>query len=154
MTIRPVVESELGVVLPLLAGYQRFYGVDGPDDRRNADFFRRFLAPSQYGELIAAWNGNKPSGIACLYWTFSSVHAESVALLNDLYVDEDARGIGVGRALISAAGYAARARGCTRLRWWTQIDNRRAQRLYDSMPSCRSAWFEYELNVADRGSAD
>ncbi len=148
MTVRPVAEVELCAVLALLADYQRFYGVDEPDSERNADFFGRFLAPSAEGVLIAAWNHASPVGVACLYWTFSSVRAEAVALLNDLYVDEPARGTGVGRALITAAGDAAGRHGCTRLRWWTQIDNRRAQRLYDSMPSRRSAWFEYELEVA------
>lgn len=86
MTVRPVAEEELAVVLPLLAAYQRFYGVKEPDDERNMTFFRRFLAPSDHGELIAAWDGVSPIGVACLYCTFSSVLAEKLALLNDLYV--------------------------------------------------------------------
>ena len=66
-------------------------------------------------------------------------------LLNDLFVAEDVRGGGVGRALIDAALDVARERGSSSLSWQTALDNRTAQRLYERTGAERSAWFEYEL---------
>ncbi len=52
--------------------------------------------------------------------------------LEDLYVDQAARGGGIGRALIEDLVALARARGWKRLYWHTDRDNARARALYDS----------------------
>jgi GNAT superfamily N-acetyltransferase len=129
----------------MIAAYQRFYEVLDPDDDRNRTFFRRFLAPSDDGLLLAARVEGRLAGYTCLYWTFSSLSAEEVVLMNDLFVDEGQRGAGVGRALIEAATAVARDRGAGHLEWATAPDNERAQRLYDSTGAERSVWVTYEL---------
>lgn len=146
MRVAPVTEEQFEAVLPLIADYQRFYGGD-PDPARNAAFFRRFLEPSDEGLLLGAWEDADLLGHACLYWTFSSVSAEEVVLLNDLFVREQHRGSGVGRLLIDAAVDVARARGARVVRWYTALDNRDAQRAYERVGAERSAWFEYELII-------
>jgi GNAT superfamily N-acetyltransferase len=152
--VAPVTAEEYPRLLPLVAAYQRFYGVAEPDEAQNEEFFRRFLAPSDDGLLLGAWVERELAGYACLYWTFSSVSAADVVLLNDLFVHESFRGAGIGRGLIDAALDVARGRGASVVRWWTALDNRRAQRLYESTPAQRSAWFEYEIAVvADEESA-
>ena len=147
VTIRPLGPAELPAALPLIAAYQRFYGVAEPDRGRNERFFARFLEPSEAGSLLGAWRESELCGFACLYFTFSSVHAEDVVLLNDLFVSESSRGAGVGRALIEHSAGVAAARGVSRLRWSTALDNRRAQALYERFAAERSAWFEYDLPV-------
>jgi GNAT superfamily N-acetyltransferase len=146
--VGPVAEREFEALLPLIAAYQRFYEVDDIDSDRNRFFFRRFLAPSADGELLAARDGNGGIlGYACLYWHFSSTRAVETVLMNDLFVTPEARGRGVGRALIEASRAVARARGAAWLEWATAPDNHTAQRLYDSMTSEKSTWLEYELDV-------
>ena len=144
VSVRPIAENEYEAVLPLISGYQRFYEAE-PDDERNRTFFRRFLAPSDDGILLGAWAGPELVGFACVYWTYSSVHAVEIGLLNDLYVAKSARGKGVGEALIDASAEVARAHGAHHLEWLTHVDNRQAQRLYERFPADRSAWFGYEL---------
>jgi GNAT superfamily N-acetyltransferase len=145
--VAPIAPPEFERVLPLIADYQRFYGVAEPDGARNADFFRRFLAPSDDGLLLGAWRGDELVGHACLYWTFSSISATEVVLLNDLFVVPAARGGGVGRALIEHSAAVARERGASKLTWSTALDNRTAQALYERTGAGRSAWFDYELDV-------
>jgi ribosomal protein S18 acetylase RimI-like enzyme len=53
--------------------------------------------------------------------------------LQDLYVDECARGRGVARALIEHVAQSARERGSPRLYWLTHQDNARARALYDKV---------------------
>ncbi len=143
-TVRPLRVEELESALPLFAGYQRFYEAE-PDDRRNREFFRRFLAPSEEGLLLGAWDGDGLVGFATLYWTFSSTRAGDVALMNDLFVAAGRRGGGIGRQLIEACAAAARDRGCLVLEWYTAPDNRTAQRLYDGVGAERSTWVAYEI---------
>ncbi|HEX5990465.1 MAG TPA: GNAT family N-acetyltransferase [Solirubrobacterales bacterium] len=145
--IAPVADEEFEQLLPLIAAYQRFYEVAEIDDARNRSFFRRFLAPSEDGLLLGARREGRLVGYACLYWHFSSLESTECVLMNDLYVDESARGQGVGRALIEASAEIARERGVPFVEWSTAPDNETAQRLYDSTGAERSEWFSYELRV-------
>ncbi len=145
--IAPIAPEKLEELLPLIAAYQRFYEVENIDDERNRTFFRRFLAPSEDGLIIGARSGGRLVGYACLYWHFSSLEACESVLMNDLFVDESARGQGVGRALIEAAAAVAREREVPFVEWSTAPDNETAQRLYDSTAAERTEWFSYELRV-------
>jgi GNAT superfamily N-acetyltransferase len=146
--VSPVREEEFETLLPLISAYQRFYEVDDVDADRNRFFFRRFLAPSDVGLLLAARDETGVIlGYACLYWFFSSLQAVETVLMNDLFVAPEARGRGIGRALIGATEQAARERGAGWVEWSTAPDNHTAQRLYDSLTGEKSTWLTYELGV-------
>jgi GNAT superfamily N-acetyltransferase len=148
---RAATPADLEDLLALIADYQGFYARHAQDDARNAEFFGRFVAPSDRGMIIGAYDAGgagPPAGYACLYWTYSSISATDVVLLNDLYVRPERRGGGVGEALLAAAVAVAREREASHLRWMTALDNRPAQRLYERVGAERSAWFEYEIAVA------
>ncbi len=150
--IAPVTAAQFEELLPLIAAYQHFYEVDDIDGERNRAFFRRFLAPSEDGMLLGAREGGRFAGYACLYWHFSSLRAAESVLMNDLYVEQDQRGGGVGRALIEASAAVARERGAALLEWQTDPDNHTAQRLYDTTGAKRSDEVEYELDLAQPAS--
>jgi GNAT superfamily N-acetyltransferase len=145
--ISPLTGEDLEELLPLIAAYQRFYETEGIDEERNRAFFRRFLAPSEDGLLLGARGDGRLVGYACLYWHFSSTRAVETVLMNDLYVEQSARGSGVGRALIEATAEVARERGVSSIEWSTAPGNHAAQRLYDSTGAERSEWLSYELRV-------
>ena len=147
-TIDTATAEDLEDVLPLFAGYQRFYTGTAQDDAKNRAFLERFVG-GEAGRLLVARDDETgvALGFANLYWTFSSTIAEEHVLLNDLFVSDDARGKGVGLALIEVARDVARERGSKSLSWQTALDNRTAQRLYERTEADRSAWFEYELDA-------
>ncbi len=145
--IEPISPQQMDTLLPLVAAYQRFYEVEDVDDERNRTFFSRFLAPSEDGLLLGAWREEQLVGYACLYWHFTSLVPAETVLMNDLFVAEDQRGEGIGRALIEASAEVARGRGAHHLEWATAPDNQDAQRLYDSTGAERSEWVEYELRL-------
>lgn len=144
--VAPVSATQFEELLPLIADYQRFYRAE-PDSERNREFFRRFLAPSQDGLLLGARGEAGFLGYACLYWHFSSTKAREAVLMNDLFVVAEARGQGVGRALIEASAAVGRERGAAVLEWSTEPGNATAQRLYDSTGAERSEWVSYEIEL-------
>jgi GNAT superfamily N-acetyltransferase len=79
------------------------------------------------------------------YRRFARPSAGSVGMyLDDLFTDPDARGTGVGRALIAEVSAAAKREGCTVVRWITSTDNATARRLYDSVATA-TEWVTYDL---------
>jgi GNAT superfamily N-acetyltransferase len=146
MNVESVRAAEFEKLLPLIADYQRFYRAE-PDTDRNREFFRRFLAPSEEGLLLGARDEDSFLGYACLYWHFSSTRAIEAVLMNDLFVVAEARGKGVGRALIEASAAVGRERGAAVLEWSTEPGNATAQRLYGSTGAERSEWVSYEIEL-------
>jgi len=63
--------------------------------------------------------------------------------LDDLFTTPKARGLGVGRALITRVKAHATAHGGGELRWFTEAENTTAQRLYDTLAT-KSSWVVYE----------
>ena len=62
--------------------------------------------------------------------------------LQDLFVDPNHRGGGVGRALIAGVEKAAREAGASRVHWLTQESNKTARFLYDQVAE-RSGFIQY-----------
>lgn len=145
--IKPITELEYSKVEPLIMAYQTFYEVKDIDSARNREFFSRFIGSNHSGWLLGAYAEDKLVGFGCFYRHKSSLTATNVVLMNDLYVEEAARGKGAGRALIEGGIKLAREWRASHLTWATAPDNHTAQSLYDSTGAEKVAWLEYELEV-------
>lgn len=147
VTISKVTQLDLSELLPLMRAYCDFYGVEPRDDRLVA-LSRSLIDSSGEGlQLIARDEAGKAVGFATLYWTWQTLDAGRVGVMNDLYVAPDVRGAGVGRRLIEACRGACRKRGVGKLVWETAPDNATAQRLYDSLGAESSTWLAYEIDA-------
>jgi GNAT superfamily N-acetyltransferase len=148
MTVERVTEADLDDLLALMRGYCDFYEADTPDEALLA-LSRALLAdPDNEGmQLIARDDAGRAVGFATVYWTWQTLAASRLAVMNDLFVTADARGTGLADALIAACVDEARAKGATSLSWQTAKDNHRAQKLYDRIGAKRSEWVDYSLPV-------
>ncbi len=79
--------------------------------------------------VLLAFEGEKPVGIATCVLGYSTFKAATVWNIHDLAVLPEARGQGVGEALIRAAEAEARKLGCGKMTLEVRSDNP-AQRLY------------------------
>jgi GNAT superfamily N-acetyltransferase len=132
--------------MPMLRGYCDFYRVAPTDERLRALATALIENPAEGVQLIARSDGT-PVGFATVYWTWQTLHAGRVGVLNDLYVVSAARGSGAGRALIERCRELCRERGAEKLVWETAPDNKTAQRLYDGIGAVKSTWLSYELDA-------
>lgn len=144
--VRPVVAEDLPALLPLLRGYSTFYEAS-PGDDELMGMARSLLAePDREGQqLVAVGSAGELLGFATLLWTWDTTRAVRIAVMEDLFVRDDARGRGVGRELLRACHGRAHERGCDSLTWETAPDNRTAQRLYDATGATRDTWYAYRL---------
>jgi GNAT superfamily N-acetyltransferase len=141
--------ADLPELLPLLRAYCDFYKV-APGDAALLELSRALLAdPRREGlQLLARDEGGNAVGFATLYWTWQTLSAARVGIMNDLYVAPEARGTGVAGALVDACLERCREHGATELIWQTARDNARAQALYDRIGGTRDdRWLDYSLPV-------
>jgi GNAT superfamily N-acetyltransferase len=146
-TIATVTEDDLDDLLPLVRGYLTFYEVDPPDSEVLA-LSRALLAdPEREGlQLIARDEAGAAIGFATIFWTWSTLSASRIAVMNDLFVDPSARGTGLADELINACVARCRERGdITSLGWQTAKDNHRAQAVYERVGGVREEWLDYSL---------
>jgi GNAT superfamily N-acetyltransferase len=141
--------DDLPELLPLMRAYCDFYQV-APSDQALLELSRALLAdPRREGlQLLARDDSGRAVGFATLFWTWQTLAAARVGVMNDLYVAPQARGAGVAGGLIAACLERCREHGATRLVWQTAVDNHRAQALYERMGATREdRWLDYELPV-------
>ena len=92
-------------------------------------------------------------GFAQLYPSFTSAGMARIFVLNDLFVQPEARGRGIASALLRRAAAFAREAGAVRLTLSTEIGNEAAQALYRREGWARDEAFHvYNLPVAPRGT--
>jgi GNAT superfamily N-acetyltransferase len=91
--------------------------------------------------LVAILDG-RVVGIVHYLYHRSTWTAADYCYLQDLFTAEEARGRGVGRALIEAVYERAKGDGAARVYWLTHETNTSAQALYDKVAS-RSGFIQY-----------
>jgi GNAT superfamily N-acetyltransferase len=148
--ITTVTEADLPELLPLMRGYCDFYEVDPPDDELLAMSRELMARPELEGvQLIARDEDGRAVGFATIFWTWSTLSASRIAVMNDLFVSPDARGGGTAEALIAACAERAREHGATSLDWQTARENERARRVYDRIGGhADDRWVDYSLAVS------
>ncbi|MFN2527184.1 MAG: N-acetyltransferase family protein [Candidatus Baltobacteraceae bacterium] len=125
--------TDLDDLRPLLQAYRLFYKQDR-DPAGEQRFLQERLANLD-STIFIARSAERAVGFAQLFTTYSSVHLGPSLSLEDLYVDPQARGKGIARALLDRAKAHALQMKATGMFLETAHSNRAAQRVYE-----RAGW--------------
>lgn len=130
--VRPLIAGDKQSWLPLWAGYLAFYNATLAPEVTETAFARLTdTDPDMFG--LAAELDGRIVGIAHAVVHRSTWATAPYVYLNDLFVAPEARGGGVGRALIEAVYARADAIGAERVYWLTHESNAAARKLYDTL---------------------
>ncbi|WP_071796327.1 GNAT family N-acetyltransferase [Natronohydrobacter thiooxidans] len=133
VTISPLTPEDKPQWAQLWYAYLDFYQTTLPLDVYSATFDALLSdAPYSPSGLLARLDG-RPVGLVHYLFHAHCWKPAGVCYLQDLYVSEQARAQGVGRALIKAVYAAADARGVPDVYWMTQDFNATARKLYDQI---------------------
>jgi len=139
--IRSATTEDLNELLRLYVAYRVFYG-EAPEEQRATAFVLDRLKQSS-GRYFLALHEQDAIGFMHLMPSTNTLAMRPIWLLEDLYVDESARGQGVATALVSHAEAFARSTGAERLTLATAHDNLAAQHLYKKLGYVREDHFLY-----------
>lgn len=134
--VRSVVQEDFPRWKILWDCYNSFYGRAGatalPDEITQTTWRRFFDAYEPMHALVAEQNGNM-LGLVHYLFHRSTILMNPNCYLQDLFTVEEARGRGVGRALINAVYERAKEAGVQRVYWQTHETNATAMKLYDKV---------------------
>jgi Acetyltransferases len=127
------VQSDLSLILHFiekLAEYERLRDVCvASEDKLRVTLFGEHPA----AEVLIASIDDEPVGFALFFHNYSTFLAQRGVFLEDLFVNPDARGRGVGRALLARLAQIALERDCGRLEWFVLDWNDLAISFYRSL---------------------
>jgi len=113
-----------------MIGFRNWWQRDEPDDAAFEAGVRRLLGDPNTDFLLA---GAPPAGVCQLRYRYAVWTASEDCLLEDIFVEAEARGTGLGKALVEAAFERARERGCARMELDVNEANAAALTLYESL---------------------
>ncbi len=133
MEIRPARPEDCGRLLELvraLAEYEKLaHLATGTLEQLREELF----GATPVIEAVIAWDGARAAGFALYFHNFSTFLARRGLYLEDLFVVPEARGRGIGRALMKHCARLAVERGCGRFEWAVLDWNRPAIEFYEAI---------------------
>jgi GNAT superfamily N-acetyltransferase len=132
IVIRKATGADSKAVIELIIGLAKFEHLKPPDSRAKIrlvkDIFGRKLA-----EVFVATLGGTFVGYALFFYTYSSFLARPTLYLEDIFVRDNSRRLGVGRALFMRCVEEAARHGCGRVEWQVLTWNWKAMKFYEKL---------------------
>ncbi|MDD4363897.1 MAG: GNAT family N-acetyltransferase [Atribacterota bacterium] len=132
LTIRKTELSDVPVILSLikeLAVYEKLSDKVVTDEEA---IRKTLFGEKTYAEaLLAIWEGH-PAGMVIFFHNYSTFLGKPGFYIEDLYVKEQFRGLGIGKELLLKCVQIARERDCGRMEWLV-LDWNPARKFYEKL---------------------
>jgi GNAT superfamily N-acetyltransferase len=93
----------------------------------------KLFGPRPYAEVLIGELDGSPQGFALFFHNFSTFEGRPGIYLEDLFVRPEARGSGLGKALLAHLAKLCVTRDCARLEWWVLDWNTPSIGFYQSL---------------------
>jgi GNAT superfamily N-acetyltransferase len=114
-----------------------------PDRQAQQTGLQAIISNPELGIILLARHNDKVVGMVSLLFSISTALGGRVAILEDMVVLPDKRGVGIGSALLNAAISTARDSGCQRITLLTDSDNAIARGFYEKHGFVRSSMLAF-----------
>ncbi len=147
MSVRHATEADVPAILRFiqeLAEYEKL-----PDEAKatEEDLQHTLFGARPYAEVLIAEQNQTPVGFALFFHNYSTWLGKPGIYLEDLYVQPRARGLGLGKELLTRLAQLTHDRGCGRLEWSVLDWNRPAIDFYESVGAVpMTGWTTYRLS--------
>jgi GNAT superfamily N-acetyltransferase len=145
VTVRAIAPADEPVWRRLFRDYGTFYKTSF-DDAQLDHVWSLLLDPAGRVDALVAEQDGVVVGMAHYRSHPDTFSTGTDWYLDDLFTAPEARGTGVGTALIEHLTALGKATGPGTLRWITADDNVTAQRVYDKLAK-KTSWVTYEVRL-------
>jgi GNAT superfamily N-acetyltransferase len=115
--IVPATEADVPDIHRLIRALAEYERLGHEHVSTEADLRNGLFGPRPYAEVLLARVEQETVGFALFFHNYSTFLGRPGLYLEDLFVQQDRRGQGIGRALLAALARIAVDRGCGRFEW-------------------------------------
>jgi GNAT superfamily N-acetyltransferase len=132
-SLRAAERRDVEAIVALIRGLAEFEKLTHLLEVTADTLAQHLFGPRPIVEAIVAERAGRVVGFALFFISFSTFLAKPGLWLEDLFVEPDQRGIGIGKALLEQLARLAAARGYGRFEWSVLDWNEGAIRFYQRM---------------------
>ncbi len=148
LKIRMAKEEDVPAILNYILALAEYEGltdqIKSTEESLKEALFVRHAAEA----LIAELEGT-PVGFAIWAYTFSTFTGKPTLFIDDAYVEERFRGMGIGSSIFAFLAGVACEKDCARMDWYCTLDNISGKEYYRRMGAEEQDWFTvYRLTRA------
>ena len=148
LAIESATVDDVPLILELIGELADFEQLRHEVTATEADLRRTLFGEHPGAEVVIARLDGNAVGFALFFHNYSTFLGQPGIYLEDLYVRSVARGNGVGQAMLVRLARLARERGCGRL-WWVLDWNERAIAFYRELGAApMDEWTVFRLDRA------
>ena len=133
IAIRPARPADLPLIAELIGALAEYEKLAHEVRFDVVELGGHLFGDRPHAEVLIAEIDGAPHGFALFFHNFSTFEGKPGLYLEDLFVRPEARGKGLGKALLATLAELAVQRGCARLEWWVLDWNAPSIAFYKSL---------------------
>jgi GNAT superfamily N-acetyltransferase len=141
LMLRPATEEDVPVILKFILELAEFEGVRD-QIRSTCEGLRDVLFVRHITDALIAELSGTPIGFAIWAYSFSTFTGKPTLYIDDLYVQEQYRGKGIGSRIFSRIAEIAYEKDCGRMDWYCMETNVSGKEYYHKMGAEEIDWFK------------
>jgi GNAT superfamily N-acetyltransferase len=132
-TIRPATRGDIPRILAFIRALAAYEREPQAVTATEADLERDGFGPNPFYSCLLAEHDDRPAGFALFFFSYSTWLGRPGLYLEDIFVEPELRGLGIGKALLQRVAAIAVEKGCPRLQWEVLDWNAPAIEFYRAM---------------------
>ncbi|MGA3070184.1 MAG: GNAT family N-acetyltransferase [Terracidiphilus sp.] len=116
-TIRPATAADAGQILAFIRALAAYERAPHATTATEADLLRDGFGPNPFFFCLIAEHDDQPAGFALYFFNYSTWVGRPGLYLEDIFVQPEFRGLGIGKALLKQVAVIAVEKNCPRLQW-------------------------------------
>jgi GNAT superfamily N-acetyltransferase len=116
-TIRTATEADVAQILTFIRALAAFEREPDAVEATEEGLLRDGFGPTPFYSCLIAEEDGRPAGFALYFFNYSTWLGCPGLYLEDLFVQPEFRGLGIGKALLQRVAAIAVEKGCKRLQW-------------------------------------
>ena len=132
-TIRKATPADIPQILTFIRALATYERDPHAVTATEADLLSHGFGPNPFYFCLIAEHANQPAGFAFYFFNYSTWKGRPGLYLEDLFVQPEFRGLGIGRALLEKVAAIAVENDCPRLQWEVLDWNTPAIEFYRAM---------------------
>ena len=133
VSIRPATPADLPLIAELIRALAEYEKLAEEVRFDEAKLGEKLFGERPYAEVLIGEVDGAAMGFALFFHNFSTFEGRPGIYLEDLFVRPEARGKGLGKALLAELARIAVERDCARLEWWVLDWNEPSIGFYESL---------------------